>query len=44
MTKKELYEKFPSKMTANSLNMKKGIYMQIPYSFPDGKFMWKPYI
>lgn len=44
MTKKELYEKFPSKMTANSLNMGKGIYMQIPYSFPDGKFMWKPYI
>lgn len=44
MTKKELYKKFPSKMTANDLNQERGKYLKIPYFFPDGSFWWKPYI
>ena len=31
-------------MTARDLNMTRGIYKEIPYSFSDGKFWWKPYV
>lgn len=40
----KLYLSFPSVMTARGLNMKKGLYLKIPYQFTDGKFMWYPYI
>lgn len=44
MTKKELYELFPSRMTARDLNNERGIYKLIPYVFPSSELPFKPLI